>query len=110
VTKDKPEAVPFKALPLNRNILSNKQVGRLSVPPPKLTEAIGFNLSYQMRDILPKKRLHIEEPQDCSFKARKMPHFLKPSSPTKSTRSIDFKEFNLATKFRERQSAPPLMQ
>jgi hypothetical protein len=46
VPRDHQEAVPFKALPLNRNILTSKQVGRLSVPPPKLTEAIGFNLSY----------------------------------------------------------------
>jgi hypothetical protein len=78
----------FKALPLSRSILEG--AGRLSVPPPRLTQAIGFNLSTEKRGLTPRKRLHIEE-SFAPFKAKRMPTFLKPSSPTRSTRSIDFR-------------------
>ena len=80
----------FKALPLKKSILDGVK-GRLSVPPPSLTHAIGFNLNTERRgQLIPRKRLHIEEPP-AAFKARKMPQFLKPSSPTRSTKSTDFK-------------------
>jgi hypothetical protein len=80
----------FRALPFNKSLFEGIK-GRLSVPPPKLTQAIGFNLSTEKRGLLiPRKRLHIEEPH-VAFKAKKMPLFQRPSSPTRSTKSTEFR-------------------
>jgi hypothetical protein len=47
----------FKALPFRKNLFENSQAGRLSVPPPRLTKPMGFNLSTEVRGTLrtPKK-------------------------------------------------------
>ena len=77
VTQTAEESKPresFRALPFNKSLFEGNK-GRLSVPPPKLTQAIGFNLNTEKRGLLiPRKRLHIEE-HYVAFKAKKMPFF-----------------------------------
>lgn len=84
------EFAQFKALPFNRDKFAYPR-GRLSVPPPKLTKAVGFHLATELRgSLLPSKQAFTEEPFE-GFRARKMPSFPKPSSPARSNKSTEFR-------------------
>lgn len=118
-TQDGPLA--FKAIPLPRTTYMVHCMERKSAPP-KITQPKCFNLNTDRRGAIDRKNLSIELKKPV-FKSRPMPSFPEPSSPQRSTRSIDFKgkyksqsmtlvsflsEFKLHTNLRERKSAPPL--
>jgi len=89
----------------------SKSLERKSAPP-KMTQPKGFNLNTERRGNFDRKNLHIENPKltGAGFKSRPMPSFPDPPSPTRSSRSFQFNEFNLTSNMRERKSAPPLKQ
>ena len=100
----------FKALAFNKKIYEPKNTQRYSAPPKMtITQPKAFNLSTDRRGKMSRSKIEIKENANKQFKARAMPSYPKPSSPVKSTVSIDFKEFNLSRGNLGRKSCPPLM-